>query len=220
MMLRTGLFLCLASVGCACQKSHAETARPLAAAAVVDTQETKLPEKKKVCEPIDKTAYDIGPLETKVADVPLPAIVDDSSDLAPFYERLARLARGKAKDHVRIAVYGDSNMTMDFITGQMRRLFQAKFGDGGHGYVAMARPWGWYRHWVVEDLHLDGPRARRPLRLRERRDRVEHARRMELGRDLGRHEPDRAEGQLGRCILHETSAGRRVHDQGRRGEGA
>ncbi len=150
MMLRTGLFLCLAFVGCACQRSHAETARPLAAAAVVDTQETKVPEKKKVCETIDKSAYDLGPLETKVADVPLPPIVDESSDMAPFYERLARLARGKAKDHVRIAVYGDSNMTMDFITGQMRRLFQAKFGDGGHGYVAMARPWGWYRHWDVK----------------------------------------------------------------------
>ena len=67
----------------------------------------------------------------------------------PFYARLARLARGKAKDHVRIAVYGDSNLTMDYITAAMRRLFQAKFGDGGHGYVAMARPWAWYHHMDV-----------------------------------------------------------------------
>ena len=55
----------------------------------------------------------------------------------------AKLARGKATEHVRIAVYGNSNMTMDYMTGAMRRLLQSKFGDGGHGYVAMARPLAW-----------------------------------------------------------------------------
>ena len=43
-------------------------------------------------------------------------------------------------------------MTMDYITGAMRRMVQKKLGDGGHGYVALARPWGWYRHL---DVHHD-----------------------------------------------------------------
>ena len=104
------------------------------------------------CKPIEKAAYDLGPLDTAILgqEVPLPPIVDDSHDMAPFYARLARLVRGKAKDHVRIAVYGDSNMTMDFITGTMRRLLQGKLGDGGHGYVALARPWLWYKHLDVK----------------------------------------------------------------------
>lgn len=37
-------------------------------------------------------------------------------------------------------------MTMDFITGQMRRALAARFGDAGHGYVALGRPWPWYVH--------------------------------------------------------------------------
>jgi lysophospholipase L1-like esterase len=105
---------------------------------------------KVVCNAIDKSTYDLPPLDTRLVNTPLPPVVDDAHDLDPFYARLARLVRGKAKDHVRIAVYGDSNMTMDYITGAMRRLLQGKFGDGGHGYIAMARPWAWYLHQDVE----------------------------------------------------------------------
>ncbi len=70
--------------------------------------------------------------------------------LAPFYERLARLMRGKATDHVRIGFYGDSNMTLDLISGSMRRALQKMHGDGGHGYVAVGKPWRWYDHIDVE----------------------------------------------------------------------
>ena len=60
--------------------------------------------------------------------------------------RLARLIRGRASDHVRIAFYGDSNLTMDLISGSMRRTLQLAFGDAGHGYVAVGRPWRHYFH--------------------------------------------------------------------------
>lgn len=139
-----------------CQRTSGQTQpQPIAATtttpqAQLSTSTTTLaaavPERP-VCAPLDSASYDIGPLDARwISSVPLGAIVDDAHDLDPFYARLARLARGKAKDHVRIAVYGDSNMTMDYITGSMRRIFQAKFGDAGHGYVAMARPWAWYHH--------------------------------------------------------------------------
>jgi lysophospholipase L1-like esterase len=103
-----------------------------------------------VCAALDPERAALPPLDTKLVSAPLGSIVDEGNSLGPFYARLARLVRGKAKDHVRIAVYGDSNMTMDFITGAMRRMLQAKFGDGGHGFVALARPWPWYRHFDVK----------------------------------------------------------------------
>jgi hypothetical protein len=99
------------------------------------------------CEPL---AVDVPEIQAAPIDVALPPLVDDGHTLAPFYERLARLARGGARDHVRIAVYGDSNMTMDFITGEMRRVLQRRYGDGGHGFVALGKPFSHYRHMDVK----------------------------------------------------------------------
>jgi len=86
-------------------------------------------------------------------DVAVPAIVDPNRTMQGFYDRIAQLVRGTATDHVRIGVYGDSNMTMDWITGEMRRTAQATHGDGGHGYIALGRPWNWYRHMDVRAGH-------------------------------------------------------------------
>lgn len=76
----------------------------------------------------------------------LPVIDDPENTLAHFYERWAEVSRGSAKRTLRIALYGDSNMTMDGLTAMLRRAFQKKYGDAGHGFVALARPWGWYHH--------------------------------------------------------------------------
>ncbi len=160
--------LCLVSLAVAvgavaCQRTSGQSSpRPIVAAAVgasVDPSASSsaatissgvVVAPKPVCAALDPASYDIGPVDAHyLQNVPLGSIVDDAHGLDAFYTRLARLARGKAKDHVRIAVYGDSNMTMDYITGSMRRIFQAKFGDAGHGYVAMARPWAWYHHMDV-----------------------------------------------------------------------
>jgi hypothetical protein len=78
----------------------------------------------------------------------VPDIVDEER-LAPFFDKVARLMRGEASDHIRIAVYGDSNLTMDYMTGQMRRRLQLEFGDAGHGFVALGRPWSHYKHMDV-----------------------------------------------------------------------
>jgi lysophospholipase L1-like esterase len=82
-------------------------------------------------------------------DPDVPDLEDSALAMAPFYEHLAQVARGTAKDHVRIAVYGDSNLTRDYLTGAMRRTLNTVFGDGGHGYVALVKPWGWYQHMDV-----------------------------------------------------------------------
>ena len=83
-------------------------------------------------------------------------LIENDSALQGFADRALALFRGKDRGHVRIAIYGDSNMTMDFISGGLRRLLQQKYGDAGHGFVALSRPWNWYRHMDVRhDLWED-----------------------------------------------------------------
>lgn len=82
-----------------------------------------------------------------------PDIEDPTGVLAPFWNRLAELERGTAKKRVRIGMYGDSNLTSDFISGHLRRMLQTRYGDAGHGWISLSRPWGSYRH---EDVTAAG----------------------------------------------------------------
>lgn len=108
------------------------------------------------CAPL---AVALPPLIEKPFDVPVPPLEDfsDKEQMGPFYEKLARLARGRAEDSVRIAMYGDSNLTRDEISGELRRALQQKLGDGGHGYIAVGKPWTWYIHTDVR--HGADPKA-------------------------------------------------------------
>lgn len=65
--------------------------------------------------------------------------------LDSFYRALARRLRGEPVK-VRVAHYGDSLIASDFLSGTARRLLQDRFGEGGHGFVAIANPWEWYFH--------------------------------------------------------------------------
>ena len=105
------------------------------------------------CPAPDPTKIARFEVDTKVISADVPKIVDPSGSLAPFEDKLLALSRGTSKAPVRIAFYGDSNLTSDFMTGHLRRELQARFGDGGHGFVALARPWAWYSH---EDVHHHG----------------------------------------------------------------
>jgi hypothetical protein len=89
-------------------------------------------------------------------DPPVVDIDDTNASLTRFFEHTEDLLRGRTREPVRIAVYGDSNGTMDYITGEMRRVLQTSHGDAGHGFVALSRPWEWYRHqYVVADYQKD-----------------------------------------------------------------
>lgn len=85
--------------------------------------------------------------------------IEREEELAPFLDALARLDRGVATDHVRIAVYGDSNLTMDYPTGRIRRVLSRAFGEGGHGFVAAAQPWSHYQHRDVRHGVISGWKA-------------------------------------------------------------
>jgi lysophospholipase L1-like esterase len=56
----------------------------------------------------------------------------------------------------RILHYGDSVITADLVSGTMRRLEQAKFGDAGHGFILLANPWEWYFHNDVSHSASEG----------------------------------------------------------------
>ncbi|MFW6050757.1 MAG: hypothetical protein ACODAU_06260 [Myxococcota bacterium] len=65
--------------------------------------------------------------------------------MEPFYRALLRTARDEAGALSRIAHYGDSSIATDLITHTVRRRLQKRFGDGGHGFLLVARgqmPWG------------------------------------------------------------------------------
>jgi lysophospholipase L1-like esterase len=68
-------------------------------------------------------------------------------ELCVFYKALRQLQAGdEGISSVRILHIGDSLSTTDEISGQIRRQLQARFGDGGHGFVLLGKPWRWYRH--------------------------------------------------------------------------
>jgi lysophospholipase L1-like esterase len=67
-----------------------------------------------------------------------------------FYGALERLASGRDRKSVHIVHYGDSILATDEISGHVRRILQTRFGDGGHGFVLLGKPWRWYHHLDVE----------------------------------------------------------------------
>jgi lysophospholipase L1-like esterase len=70
--------------------------------------------------------------------------LEGSERLQHVFEALARLDDGHAHDDVRILQYGDSHTASDLGVAVMRRLLQARFGDGGRGFVSIGKPWKTY----------------------------------------------------------------------------
>ncbi|MBI2688170.1 MAG: hypothetical protein HYX27_17845 [Acidobacteria bacterium] len=75
-----------------------------------------------------------------------PKLVDTAGDLQRFYAALHSTERRDDGAVTRILHYGDSPTTADLITADVRVLFQKEFGDAGHGFVLIAKPWAWYGH--------------------------------------------------------------------------
>ncbi len=73
---------------------------------------------------------------------------DPDGALDHFYRALARSEAGQGI--TRVLHYGDSPVTADSITADLRSLLQERFGDAGHGFVLIAKPWAWYGHRGVE----------------------------------------------------------------------
>ncbi|MFI5300330.1 MAG: GDSL-type esterase/lipase family protein [Polyangiales bacterium] len=85
------------------------------------------------------------------------AVEDPSGHaLDAFYASLARTEKGEPGATTRVAHYGDSLLVSDFMSSTLRRRFQARFGDGGHGWLLAAKPWAWYFHQDVSFWSSEG----------------------------------------------------------------
>jgi len=73
-------------------------------------------------------------------------LVDPSPALDHFYAALWRTEKKDPGAVTRIVHYGDSPTTADLITGDVRAILQHRYGDAGHGFVLIGKPWAWYQH--------------------------------------------------------------------------
>ena len=73
-----------------------------------------------------------------------------------FYAALRDTAEGQAGALTRIAHWGDSTIAADGITSTLRRRTQKRFGDGGHGFILIAKSYMPYRHSDVVHEESEG----------------------------------------------------------------
>ena len=65
--------------------------------------------------------------------------------LVPAFEQLYRASAGEGQPAVHILHFGDSHTAADEWTGELRRRFQERFGDGGSGFSLAGHPYPGYR---------------------------------------------------------------------------
>lgn len=125
----------------------AKVARPLAPASLVDFrwQASRAP----VTAP--PRAAPARPPTSQPA-VAIANLIDDHENLRAFYKALSRTEAKVPGAVTRVLHYGDSPVTADSITADARALLQERFGDAGHGFVLIAKPWAWYGHRGVDVL--------------------------------------------------------------------
>jgi lysophospholipase L1-like esterase len=70
--------------------------------------------------------------------------LEGADRLAHLFVGLSALEEGRVQADVRILQYGDSHTASDTATSVVRRLLQARFGDGGRGFVQIGKPWKTY----------------------------------------------------------------------------
>jgi lysophospholipase L1-like esterase len=88
--------------------------------------------------------------ETTAVERTQSSIEDPLHHMDFFHRALLRAAQPATTDTARILHYGDSPTTADLITSDVRALLQKMFGDAGHGFLLIAKPWAWYGHKGIE----------------------------------------------------------------------
>jgi lysophospholipase L1-like esterase len=101
--------------------------------------------RKKSAAPIEDEQLRLHP-DRDAASYKIFRLNDPNHALDHFFEALQRTESRQPGAVTRILHYGDSPTTADLITGDARKLLQSRFGDGGHGFCLLAKPWAWYDH--------------------------------------------------------------------------
>jgi len=117
--------------------------------------------------PVEEELARLRPAAPQPGQNPLK-IADPHGVMEAFYASLLRTERGEPGAVTRILHYGDSPVTADLITADVRALLQERFGDAGHGAYLIAKPWAWYAHRGV-DVKAEGWKAD-PATLRGQKD--------------------------------------------------
>ncbi|MBX3127416.1 MAG: hypothetical protein KF718_11910 [Polyangiaceae bacterium] len=94
--------------------------------------------------PIAKSTAAAAPIDVEAPPVP----IDDPTGkaLVGFFEAVARTKRKEPAAITRVAHFGDSIVTSDYVSGTLRRKLQQELGDAGHGFMLMANAWPAYFH--------------------------------------------------------------------------
>ncbi len=90
----------------------------------------------------------LGP-PVDLAALPLEPLRGNDADIARVREVFMHAAARRTT--TRISFWGASHVAGEFFTGQVRRLLQERWGDGGHGFVMPGPPWKGYR---ASDVNL------------------------------------------------------------------
>jgi hypothetical protein len=123
-------------------------------AAASDSASAPVGETKLVEETSDRPELALPPPAPNTADdqpsnaKPSPLPVEDPSGhaLDGFFASLSQTEKKQGHTLTRILHYGDSLLAVDFVSSTIRRKFQERFGDGGHGYMPVANPTTGYFH--------------------------------------------------------------------------
>jgi lysophospholipase L1-like esterase len=121
-------------------------ARPFTLSEVLDFRPRDIPN----VEPLPPMPAVNTPVTALKRPIIEPNLIDQHDNLRAFYLALWRTELGAPGAITRVLHYGDSPVTADSITADVRLLLQQHFGDGGHGFVLIAKPWAWYGHRGVE----------------------------------------------------------------------
>src|SRR5688572_7886731 len=133
---------------------------------------------------------------------PIEPVDRERRPLQNFYDALDRLRAGDDPDgKVRVLAYGASHTDADVYPQYVRAYLQERFGDGGHGFVHVAKPWGWYAH---TDVAVEG----------EKRWTTEHAQRSSARQDglyglLGASLSTKSKSAFGRVVPKKSGVGER-----------
>jgi len=88
-------------------------------------------------------------------------IEDHANAMGHFRESLSRTERKERGAITRIIHFGDSTIVADLVTGTARRKLQQRFGDAGHGFILVGKPWDWYGHQNIKHSSAEAWRLNR-----------------------------------------------------------
>ena len=92
----------------------------------------------------DVPEVDLSEVEPLIPEVEVIEPVAPPHPLQTFFEGLRDIDAGEDA-RVSILHVGDSHTASDTITGELRLLFQTRFGDAGRGYAYPGEPWRRFR---------------------------------------------------------------------------